>query len=228
MHDAATTAPSATPPSPRLNSPPPLAALVAGVSLFPGLYLAVGLFVPMSWVAGLQVLFFLLPGLWLMRRHGAVDCLSRDGLARKTAIVVLATLALAIFLNTLLPYWEKIFPLPATLKKMYEEMLSRGRPYGLAYDILTLALIPALAEEVFFRGFLLTALAQRAKPGVAVVIAAAVFSAYHVNPWYLPFYFILGVWLGLVYLRSGNLGLAVLAHCVNNATSVVLSYSGKG
>jgi len=86
---------------------------------------------------------------------------------------------------------------------------------------LAMALASALGEEVFFRGFLLTLLAQSLGPGPGLLLAALVFALSHPIPdrraWLYPLYvFLAGLLFGLAYLATGSLVPGILAHFLYN------------
>lgn len=91
--------------------------------------------------------------------------------------------------------------------------------------MLVIAVIPAIGEEVLFRGIL-----QRnfsywfSNPHVGIWLAAALFSAIHVQ--FLGFFprMLLGALFGYLYLWSGNLWVPILAHFVNNGFTVFMVY----
>lgn len=79
---------------------------------------------------------------------------------------------------------------------------------------------PAVAEELLFRGFLLTALQQRLGSIDAVAVAAALFGLIHLDPQQFFLYCVLGGACGLVAVRSGSVWPAVVLHAAFNATAV--------
>lgn len=97
--------------------------------------------------------------------------------------------------------------------------------------VLGLAIVPAVCEELFFRGLLLQSLRRRRADWVAVVISGLAFGLFHflVESSVAPLRFLvtsaMGMVLGWVCLRSGSVLPAVLLHAVNNAilTSLALS-----
>jgi len=93
----------------------------------------------------------------------------------------------------------------------------------LLINLLVIAIIPAVGEELLFRGVIqkqFTALTH--SKGAAVVLTAILFSALHMQFFgFLP-RFALGVLLGYLYVWSGSIWLPVLAHFFNNATAVLL------
>jgi membrane protease YdiL (CAAX protease family) len=79
----------------------------------------------------------------------------------------------------------------------------------------------AVAEELLFRGFLLTALQERLGRIDAVAVCAALFALIHLDPQQFFLYCVLGAAAGAAVTRSGNLGPAVALHFGFNAAAVV-------
>jgi uncharacterized protein len=96
---------------------------------------------------------------------------------------------------------------------------------SLLMNLLVLALIPAIGEELFFRGMLQKLLkAIIGRPHLTVVITAIIFSALHFQFYgFLP-RLILGIVYGYLFFWSRSVWLPALAHFLNNAVPVVLSY----
>ena len=98
------------------------------------------------------------------------------------------------------------------------------RPWWLSG--LLIALLPALCEELFFRGWMLAAFAgerpSRRRAVAAVLLQAAAFAGFHLLPERMPQTFLLGVVLGWMTLATGSLVPAVLAHLAHNAVPLVL------
>lgn len=88
--------------------------------------------------------------------------------------------------------------------------------------LLVVVLLPALCEEAFFRGFVLTGLRYHFGPRRAVMGSALLFAFAHFDPWSFPAYLVLGFFLGYVVHRTHSLWPAVLAHGINNGLSVLL------
>lgn len=92
---------------------------------------------------------------------------------------------------------------------------------GLVTTLLALALLPAIAEELVFRGLLARALAQRSTI-LAIVGSAIVFSAYHMRPVQMVSTFPLGLALAYLAIRADSIVPSTIAHLLNNATVIVL------
>ena len=81
-------------------------------------------------------------------------------------------------------------------------------------------IIPAFAEEIFFRKILLERLTPYGK-NFAVLTVAAAFSLMHAHPSQFIYAFTAGIILGYVTLLSGSLVPAIILHFANNTLSVV-------
>jgi membrane protease YdiL (CAAX protease family) len=97
-------------------------------------------------------------------------------------------------------------------------------------SLAAVALVPAVCEELLFRGMLLPAMLTRQSASAAVLLSAALFASLHVLPtsdggvslYQVPQAMLVGVALGALRLRSGSLLPGVLAHTLYNATTFAL------
>jgi uncharacterized protein len=95
----------------------------------------------------------------------------------------------------------------------------------LLLNVLTIAMMPAIAEELIFRGVFQKIFTGLFKSGhIAVWFTAFLFSALHLQ--FLGFIprFILGLVFGYLFFWSGTLWLPVISHFFNNAIPVILVY----
>ena len=119
-----------------------------------------------------------------------------------------------------------------TFLKMLEEaagdltqrMLEVDTIWGLLGNLLVIALIPAIGEELTFRGVMQQALTRKCNPHVAIWLSAFIFSFIHFQFYgFLPRMF-LGLILGYLFYYSGSLWTSILMHFINNGTAVVVAY----
>lgn len=96
------------------------------------------------------------------------------------------------------------------------------------WDLASLALVAGVGEEMLFRGVLQDAIARGTGPWLAVLVASIIFGAMHsITRAYAVVATVLGLWLGAVYLWSGNLLAAMIAHALYDfITLVVLLHWG--
>lgn len=92
--------------------------------------------------------------------------------------------------------------------------------------LLKSALLVPAAEELFFRGYLLGALARYGRKEAAAA-CALVFALMHGDVLILP-HAALGLLLGLIVLRTDSLLASVIVHAAYNAAIVLLAYMGLG
>ena len=105
-----------------------------------------------------------------------------------------------------------------------EKMLNADSIGGLLLNLLVIALIPAIGEELTFRGVLQQGLTRKMNPHAAIILSAAIFSFIHFQFYgFLPRMF-LGILLGYMFYVSGSLWTSIIMHFVNNGTAVVLYY----
>ncbi|MBN1611180.1 MAG: CPBP family intramembrane metalloprotease, partial [Polyangiaceae bacterium] len=82
--------------------------------------------------------------------------------------------------------------------------------------LLSLALLPALVEEVLFRGVVFAAFATESLKE-ALLVSSLLFAAFHLDPSQMAGTFLLGLAFGLARLRSATVVTSVLAHALYNA-----------
>lgn len=98
--------------------------------------------------------------------------------------------------------------------------------WGFLVVIVLTSPLQALAEEVFFRGYLLQALGSLvARPWFGVVVSAAVFALLHwgQNPALFATRFAFGLLAGVLVWLTGGLEAGVAAHIVNNVCAYAIA-----
>ncbi len=105
-----------------------------------------------------------------------------------------------------------------------------ARPWWVGW--LLIVILPAICEELFFRGWMLSAFAgkrpSRGRAVSAVLVQAAAFAAFHLIPEKLPQTFVLGAVLGWMTLATGSLLPGIVAHAAHNAVPLVfLAVAGR-
>jgi membrane protease YdiL (CAAX protease family) len=121
--------------------------------------------------------------------------------------------------------WMK--ELEETAQALTDKMANVDTIWGLLLNLVVIALIPAVGEEMTFRGVLQQSLTRRMNPHVAIILSAAIFSFFHFQFYgFLPRLF-LGILLGYMFYITGSLWTSILMHFVNNGASVTLYYLGN-
>ena len=186
-----------------------------------------------------QLLLFFLPAFLFVALYkgNVASYLHLDFNGRKW---LLAGVAVVIFLllvpiNDWITWWNdqwNLGPLEEEMRKLsnaskatIEKMLSLSTVGDLLLQLFVVAFIPAVCEELFFRGALQQTLRQWfGNIHVAIFVTALVFSLAHGDPYGLVPRFVLGLLLGYLFYLSGSLLVNICAHFFNNALIVVLYY----
>jgi ABC-2 type transport system permease protein/sodium transport system permease protein len=110
----------------------------------------------------------------------------------------------------------------ADAKDMIQQL--RAMPLGLV--LLTLALVPAVFEELCFRGFLISSLRTVVSAGWAAVIAAVLFGLFHevISPGRLMTSTFIGLVLGWVRVRTGSVLPCIVLHAVHNGLLLSINH----
>lgn len=96
------------------------------------------------------------------------------------------------------------------------------------FNMLLIGIVPAVGEELLFRGSIQTLLHKWFKnKHVAVIVAAFIFSFFHFQFYGLLPRWILGILLGYLYVWSGNIWYPIWGHFLNNGMQVLLLYIGQ-
>lgn len=100
---------------------------------------------------------------------------------------------------------------------MEEQMIDMCRePWGM----LAIAVGAPLGEEVMFRwGIMGHMLRRNCSAPIAIVVSAVLFGLLHMNPAQVFFAGAMGIMLGILYWRSGNIIWPIILHILNNSVA---------
>ena len=139
----------------------------------------------------------------------------------------------------LLSYWNQQMTLPAFLEpleqwmKMSEEnanvlteqFLSVTTFGGLIINLLLMAVLPAIGEELTFRGVLMNFFEVKGKRvHLAIWCTAILFSAIHLQFYGFVPRMLMGALFGYMLVWTGSLWVPILMHFTNNAAAVLLYF----
>jgi sodium transport system permease protein len=115
---------------------------------------------------------------------------------------------------------DSLLPLPEQQTRELEDLVHRP---SLGTALVMFALVPALCEEILFRGVLARALGRRGSIVAAAAISGAVFAAYHLSLVQALPTMTLGFVLAVIAIRADSVLPTMVAHAVNNALAIALS-----
>ena len=89
------------------------------------------------------------------------------------------------------------------------------------FALVNTAVIPAVVEEIFFRGFLYRGIDNKKK---AVLISAILFALLHMNFNQMSYALLMGIFFGITIYVTDNLTISILIHLLFNAITVGKEY----
>jgi membrane protease YdiL (CAAX protease family) len=107
------------------------------------------------------------------------------------------------------------------LESMMALFRASGQGFGIIGLFLCVSILPAIAEEWLFRGYIQSRLLKRWHPAWAILLSSLLFAGFHMDPVHVVAVIPLGLWLGLMTYYSGSLIPAMIAHAYNNALSII-------
>ncbi len=115
---------------------------------------------------------------------------------------------------------ESIIGIPPGVLESMEVLAAALFQLPLGVAIVLIALVPAICEELLFRGFLLSSLSSGRK-WTAIIVSAAIFGVFH----FIIFRFLvtaaMGVLLAYVVWQTRSIWPAMMVHFVHNAAGVL-------
>jgi len=148
-----------------------------------------------------------------------------SGLAILLMAVSIPFVLFALNINQLVPLPEELKMAEEQTEALVKGLLRMDNVGELLGNLFVIAVLPAIGEELVFRGVIQQQLMRRiANPWVALLISAAIFSFIHFQfEGFLP-RLILGLLLGWLYWKTQNFWVPALAHFFNNGLQVVGQY----
>jgi uncharacterized protein len=192
-----------------------------------------------------SISFFIIPSLIFTYAitHSPLNYLKMNRpLSQRSVLLVILAMLVAVPLINWMAAVNKLMDLPdwlagmekwmkeseLTAEKLTHSFLIMNGPADLFLTIFLMALLPAIGEEMLFRGVVQRLFADWTKSVHAgIVLSAILFSAIHMQFYgFLP-RMVLGMYLGYLFAWSGSLWLPIIAHFVNNAAAVTFEYVNR-
>ncbi|WP_372369145.1 type II CAAX prenyl endopeptidase Rce1 family protein [Candidatus Uabimicrobium sp. HlEnr_7] len=147
----------------------------------------------------------------------------RDGFPiKKLPIIIGLGISALIFALATKSIQDRILPIHN--EQLIELLRSLLDGYPLWMMIVVFAVLPGICEELFFRGLLLSSFKKKMSPLAAVIWTALLFAIMHMDISRFSFTFIMGIFLGIVLLRTKNILVPIFIHILCNSTTLTLGY----
>lgn len=184
-------------------------------------------------------------GVWFTedRVNPFKQMLLNKGLSWKQGLIAFFFAVSALPIISLMAEWNQGMELPsflASLEEMMRQMEESAKALterflntssvGMMFvNLFVMALLPAVCEEMMFRGWLQRVLGKSVNYHTAIWVSAFVFSAIHFQFYGFIPRMLIGAALGYLYYYTGSLWAPIIAHFTNNAAAVIsafLAYNG--
>lgn len=110
------------------------------------------------------------------------------------------------------------------VEKTYGNLLRADNVFEMAFVFFLVAVIPAVSEEVMFRGYVQKSFELKMKPVKAIMITAVFFGLYHFNPYGIIPLILLGVFFGYAAYKTNSIIVPMVLHFLNNFIAVAIFY----
>jgi membrane protease YdiL (CAAX protease family) len=107
------------------------------------------------------------------------------------------------------------------VEQTYGELLKATSVFEASFVIFVVAIIPALCEEILFRGLVQKSFEQKFKPYFSIFITSLFFGLYHFNPYGLVALVALGFYFGFAAYKSDSIFVPMILHFINNFLAVI-------
>lgn len=120
---------------------------------------------------------------------------------------------------------ETLRKLEEISEKALAKFLIMNSPVDLFVNFIVVALLPALGEELFFRGSLQNILERwTRRPVVAIILSSAFFAFFHLSFFKFMPILVLGIALGTLFYMTRNLWYSIFFHFINNSLALLANY----
>ncbi len=130
-------------------------------------------------------------------------------------LCILTSVAVSILMAYLAEFGVPMPDMPSMLENTLTSYL---------LNLLVIAVLPALLEELLFRGCVLRVLRPYGD-WFAITVSAILFGLMHGNIIQIPFALVVGFALGWLYVACENIWIPIAVHFANNALSVSMEYA---
>jgi len=192
-----------------------------------------------------QILFIMLPALlfskWIYGDVSKIISLKLPNW-KELSLFVLGIIILTPLLqsylyiqNYYIEQWAEVSPFINSIKflldslnelieKTFGNLIRVDNVPEMLLVIITISIVPAICEEVMFRGYIQRSFGFKFKPHIAAILTALFFALYHFNPYGLIPLAIIGFYLGFAAYTSQSLVIPIIIHFLNNFFAVMLYF----
>lgn len=178
------------------------------------------------YAGALEILMLGIPGLLFLLRQKGNRALFSMPSVEATGMVVLSAAACVLTAVLISAFWVSLLRAMGISLPPEGAMPAAGNMGELAAALLGAALLPAVCEELLFRGVLLRFLLGKLPAVWAALVCALAFALLHLSWMGFAALLMIGLFLSLLVIRYRCLWLAMLFHFLYNALVIVMQSLG--
>lgn len=110
-----------------------------------------------------------------------------------------------------------LIPVPEFAREWLRGLVVQTGPMTFVYFVLA---APVL-EELIFRGIMLDGLLDRYRPLTAILVSSFMFGIVHMNPYQFVAAFLMGCFVGWIYLHTRSVGACIVVHMAGNLAGFI-------
>ncbi len=150
-----------------------------------------------------------------------------------TVVIALSAIPVLSFIL----YLNQQLPLPIGMEEAAKKLQETNNGFNMAFlkapsigilfiNLFVMAIIPAVGEELLFRGAFMQLFYRFFKENIhlAIVIVALLFAGMHLQYYSFFAMVFMGVIFGYIYYWSGNIMIAIWAHFINNGITISFAF----
>lgn len=136
--------------------------------------------------------------------------------------LVIIAIGLSIVLSELGNYLVLLFPMSEFMTQIFNELL--GENVSIIGGFIGVVIVAPIVEEILMRGIILEGFTRKYSNLKAIIISSLLFGIIHLNIYQFVAAFIIGLFLGWLYVKTRSLWLCIITHGFYNSGGFIVSY----
>lgn len=154
----------------------------------------------------------------LSTKQNIVHIVPHEKLSYKNILYITALAFLVMPFMNVLGVFASLF----VSTSVSNEIVQNINQLPFVLGIIALAVLPAICEEVVFRGIVMTGY-KKLSPITAIIISSLFFGFMHQNLYQFSYAALTGIFLGFLVFYTNSIYSSILAHFIINSSQVVIS-----
>ncbi len=159
----------------------------------------------------------------IFRKKHPIEAIDLTVSFEKKPLTLGACAFLGIFGQIAILFLLNIIPFPESWQQMLNENNSQIASSGMLIQVLSVAIMAPLAEEIIFRAGIQGSLKAGMPRWCAIVVSALIFGIMHGNPIGIIYASVLGILMGWIYSKFDSIIPSMVFHLAFNTMSLIIS-----